>query len=223
MTRPFDLHYLHFHDRRDAPRDEIPPTAPGTDSERIRRVSAIHCRRGLLRWRRPPTAGEALLCAGRRRTQSRHDAGEVSARPRHRRRDPRRRPGAQQLRLTDRGPQARAHPGTCGHRTDQPAGQRRPRRGRLPRRAVHAVVPQGTGRRGRDHHHAREDRRPRRREPVQSRRISSPANWPARVPPTRPRPRPPAATSSRQASASWPESRPAPVNPFCNQSLVRPG
>ena len=42
-----------------------------------------------------------------------------------------------------------ARAGAHRHRADQPARQRRPRRGRLPRRAVHAVVPQGAGRGGR--------------------------------------------------------------------------
>ncbi len=75
---------------------------------------------------------------------------------------------------------------------------RRPRRGRLPRRAVHAVVPQGAGRGGRADHHAGPGRASAPAPTCSTSRTSWPARS-ARPPPMPPRRRPRAAASSRPA------------------------
>nr|WP_284288027.1 ferritin-like domain-containing protein [Angustibacter aerolatus] len=62
--------------------------------------------------------------------------------------------------------QARARAGEGRDRPDRAAGQDGSRPGRLPRRAVHAVVPEGAGRGGRLHDHAAHDRPARRRQHV---------------------------------------------------------
>ncbi|CAA9420671.1 MAG: Ferritin, partial [uncultured Pseudonocardia sp.] len=128
---------------------EVPVPAARADPQRVHRGAAVHRGRRLPGRAGPPPVGGALLRPGPGGAQPRHEHGALPARLGPARRHPRRRRRAQRLLLRRGRRAARAEPGEGGHGADHRARPHGPRRGRLPRRAVRAVVPQGAGGGGR--------------------------------------------------------------------------
>ena len=145
----------------------------------------------LLRRRDAPAPGGLLLRPGARGAQPRDDDGPVPHGCRRGPGHPGRRRAPHLLRRHRRAGAGGPRAGAPRLRPDRGSREGRARGGRLPLRAVHAVVPQGAGRGGRHDVRPAAGGRARPREPDVRRGLPRPRDTPARGAPTRRPRRPP--------------------------------